>query len=211
MPLRDPRSAAPSCCLFAVLLALAFACAGRGGPRPASIEVHGGEGFTITERVSAGGGTQGRYQRALASFEQGRRQEAVSLLLEVTEAAPHLTAAHVDLGVARARVGDLAGAEASLRRALELTPRHPLAHNELGIVLRRTGRFDAARSHYEEALEIYPAFHHARLNLGILCDLYLGDLPCALEHYELYRQAVPEDESVNIWMADLRNRVGAGE
>ena len=84
----------------------------------------------------------------------------------------------------------------------------PVAHNELGIVYRRTGRFDEARGSYEKALEHYPEFHFARRNLAILCDVYLRDLDCAVEHYTLYTQAVPDDEAAAMWVADLHNRAG---
>ena len=97
----------------------------------------------------------------------------------MTGAAPQVTAAHIDLGIAYAHIGDLERAEASLERALELNPRHPVAHNELGIVYRRAGRFEEAHRSYEKALSLHPAFHLARRNLAILCDLYLADPECA--------------------------------
>jgi Flp pilus assembly protein TadD len=103
-------------------------------------------------------------------------------------------------------VNDLERAEASIKRALELNPRHPVANNELGILYRRSGRFEKARKSYEKALAAYPNFHFARRNLAILCDVYLSDPKCALEHYELYTQAVPDDEAAAMWKADLRNR-----
>jgi tetratricopeptide (TPR) repeat protein len=76
----------------------------------------------------------------------------------------------------------------------------------MGIVYRRKGRFEEARESYQRALDVYPGFHYARRNLAILCDLYLSDLKCAIEHYELYNEAVPEDEKASMWLADLRNR-----
>ena len=45
-------------------------------------------------------------------------------------------------------------------------------------------------------------------NLGILCDLYLNDPACALEQYEIYSEARPEDEQVKRWLAELRLRSG---
>jgi Flp pilus assembly protein TadD len=137
-----------------------------------------------------------------------RYQEAIDLLRGVTEAAPDATAAYINLGVAYGRIEDLTQAESNIKRALEINPGHPVAHNELGMIYRRTGRFEAARQSYETALSLHPDFHYARLNLAILCDIYIADLECALENYELYREAVPDDEEASMWIADLRHRVG---
>ena len=187
---------------------IASACAAAGAKRPAPTELRDPGGFTIREELRIGGDARADFERALGLLEAGRWEDAIALLVKVTEAAPQATAAHIDLGMAYGRVNDLPRAEASLKRALELNPRHPVAHNELGIVYRRMGRFADARRSYEATLALYPDFRFARRNLAILCDLYLADPACALEQYGLYLQAVPGDAEASMWLADLRNRQG---
>jgi Flp pilus assembly protein TadD len=184
------------------------ACSSTGVARPARIEIEEGRGFTITEEARVSPGIRADFEDALRRLEREEYDGGITLLLEVTEAAPHLTAAHIDLGIAYGLAGDVERAEASIKRALELNPRHPVAHNELGIVYRRTGRFEQARESYERALAVFPDFHFARRNLAILCDVYLSDPECAIEHYESYTRAVPGDEAVAMWIGDLRNRMG---
>jgi Flp pilus assembly protein TadD len=192
----------------AVVPATAFA-ARRDAERPPEVEVTREDtGFTITQEIRVSGGVRADYEAAVRMLQQERYQEGIALLNKVTEAAPSAIAPYVDLGIAYGRTGDLERAELNLKRALELEPGHPIANNELGMVYRRQGRFVDARARYEKALELFPSFHYAHRNLAILCDLYLQDFACALQHYEAYQQAVPGDKDAVRWIADVRNRAG---
>jgi tetratricopeptide (TPR) repeat protein len=170
-----------------------------------------GGGFTITHPEQVAADVRHDYEAAVRMLEEERYEPGIAVLLSVTDRAPAVTAAHVSLGIAYARAGDLDQAEASLRKALDLDPRHPAACNELGLVQRRKGQFKDARVSYEAALAKFADFHFAHKNLAILCDLYLRDSACALEHYEAYSRIVPDDAEVVKWIADLRNRASKKE
>jgi Flp pilus assembly protein TadD len=185
------------------------ACATTAPQKPPSrIEIQEAVGFTITEEARIGGDVRADYEQAMLYLEQGRHDEGIQLLESVAEAAPDLSAPRIDLGIAHHQAGNLEAAEQNLLLALESNPDQPVAYNELGIVYRKAGRFQDARTSYEAALTIYPGFHYARRNLAILCDLYLADLQCALDNYEAYMTTVESDKEAEMWIADLRYRLG---
>jgi Tfp pilus assembly protein PilF len=167
----------------------------------------GRQGFVITEVARVNEAAHKDFQRAVAMLDKGHYDRAVDLLEKVIEQSPGVTAPHINLAIAYRRLDKLEKAEAHLQTALDMVPGHPVACNEYGLLYRQTGRFSEARAIYEAALARFPDYYPVHRNLGILCDIYLNDLQCALQHYEIYGRTRPDDQQVQLWIADLRNRL----
>jgi len=177
------------------------------GPSVARL-ADGREGFVITEVPTMDEASRRDFDRAVAMLKDQNYEQAIELLEKVIERSPGVTAPYIDIAIAYRHIGKPERAEEHLQTALTLFPGHPVACNEYGLLYRKSGRFTEARAMYEQAIEGFPEYYPAHKNLGILCDLYLNDPECALDHYEIYSIARPDDTQVTLWVADLRARLG---
>ena len=204
-----------------ILLVLA-GCATDGNVKPAKVSQEssldkgfsvtqledGRKGFIITEVSQLDESSRKDFERAVAMMKDQDYEKAVDILEQIIEKSPGVTAPYIDIAIAYRRIGKPEKAEEHLKAALQLVPDHPVASNEYGLLCRKDGRFADARAIYDKAIARFPGYYPMHRNLGILCDLYLNDPECALEHYEIYSEAKPEDKQVKLWIADLRARLG---
>ena len=208
--------------IMVMVLSVLTGCATDGKVKPAPVvqepflalgisveRLEGGrEGFIIMEVPQMDEASRIDFQRAVAMLNDQEYGQAIDLLEKIIEQSPGVTAPYIDIAIAYQHIGKLEQAEEHLKTALQLVPEHPVACNEYGLLYRKTGRFAEARAIYEKAIARFPDYYPVHRNLGILCDLYLNDLVCALENYEIYSEARPEDKQVKLWIADLRTRLG---
>ena len=83
--------------------------------------------------------------RGAEELREGRPAEAVALLETAVEIDPDLPDAWLNLGVARRRSADLAGAEAAYKRAIDANPEYLPAYQNLSGLARLRGDDDSAR------------------------------------------------------------------
>jgi tetratricopeptide (TPR) repeat protein len=202
--------------LLAMVLSFFAGCATKGKVKPASVAQgpsvarleQGREGFIITEVPHIDETTRRDFDHAVAMLKDQDYDPAISLFEKVIKQSPGVTAPYIDIAIAYQHINKLEQAEKYLKTALKLFPDHPVVCNEYGLLYRKTGRFAEARAIYEKVITRFPDYYPVHRNLGILCDLYLNDLPCALEQYEIYSKAKPDDKQVKSWIADLHARLG---
>mgnify|MGYP003117551125 CR=1 FL=1 len=92
-------------------------------------------------------------QAALTALRLGATDEGIGLLRSLAAKVDH-PQIHYNLGTALKNAGDLAGAEAALRRAATLAPGLAEAHHNLGNLLLDQGRAGEAATHYAAASHV---------------------------------------------------------
>ena len=199
---------APRWIVLCASVALLSACATTGGPQSQARQAGMATGvIEISENFGVDREIREEFRKAVTLLNEEKYPEAIALLKAVTGKTSKFSAPYINLGIAYERTGEMDKAEESLKKALEINGRHPVAGNELGMVYRKTGRYQEAREIYQSTLRMYPDFLPAIKNLGVLCDIYLQDLNCALEEYDEYLKRIPDDEKVKIWVADVKGRM----
>lgn len=150
---------------------------------------------------------QRAFDAARAHLRAGRVAEAERGFRDVIAKHPELGGAHANLGLILRNAGKHDESIAALEQAVKANPKQPVFHNQLGVSYRHKGEFQKARDAYEQAIALDDNYADAHLNLGVLLDLYQGDAPLALVHYERYLALSPSgDATVGKWVADLRAR-----
>lgn len=168
----------------------------------------GREGFVITESYGLGAQLRADFDQASGMIREAKYDKAIELLEKVIAQSPEMTAPRINVAIAYRQINRPEQAEQHLKKALESIPGHPVASNEYGLLLRKAGRFAESRQVYEKSIALFPEYYPIHKNLGILCDLYLKDSACAVEHYEIYGKAMPKDQQVKLWLAELQTRSG---
>lgn len=168
------------------------------------------------------------YAKAVDAMQDGKDEKAIELFAEFNEKYPGYPGANVNLAIVYERMGRTEEAYAELDKALEIIPEYDYALNQYGIMKRNEGDFRAAEDAWLRATRSDPTYLNAWYNLGVLYDIYLLDLPSALDAYREYQALLVEsgegtyklgryipppvidpDAEVDRWIADLERRTAS--
>ena len=150
------------------------------------------------------------YQLAMWSTKAGKTEDAIEQFQLVIDQNPAYPRAYTNLGLLRVQKKQWQEAQQAFEQAISVDENDAIAYHHLGIILREQGQFKPALVNYQKAIELKPDYANAHLNLGILLDLYLQDLPRALEQYQIYQSLTEnQNEDVAKWIVDIQRRVEA--
>ncbi len=149
------------------------------------------------------------YQKAIVLMKAQQLNDAYALFDDIQGKTPMFSGPVLNQAMIRIRQQNYKEAELLLKRAIGINEKNPFTYNLQGLVYRQQGRFADSRAAYEKALTISPNYAKAHFNLAVLADLYLQDLPFALQHYEAYQalQTTPDTTAAK-WIVDLQKRTG---
>ena len=186
--------------LFAMVLSFALGgCAGvqRGVTPAGNAAIDAGAAAVADQEIAL-------FQRALASLNDAELDRAAAGFKELTQSRPGLAGPWVNLALIDIKKNDLAAAENHIAQALAHNPRMPQAYNLLGFIEVEKGDMAAALTHYRKAIALKNDYALAYFNMALLHDIYLHDIPVAIEHYKRYLElSGHQDKKTVEWLAEL--------
>ncbi len=118
----------------------------------------------------------------MLDFQNGRVDDAFSLLQRAAAVDPASAVVRSDLGAVLGLSGRIAEAIAVLREAVALSPSWPEAHNNLGVALENARQYESACDAYRQAIQLRPQYVDARNHLGNSLRLLARPSEAVVEH-----------------------------
>jgi tetratricopeptide (TPR) repeat protein len=201
-------------CLLLPLLVLLGACA---GPAPQEVAPQAeastaADAITLaTEPQTPGAKDIELYARGLGYLRANQYTEAESAFTTLMSTRPELAGPYANMGLLYIKRNQQDKATEMLNKALEKNPRMAHAQQLLGYIETRNSNFLKARDHYLQAIEYKPDYAVAHYNLALLYDVYLRDIPKAVEHYKRYLELTNnQDKRTADWVNELSNSLKKG-
>jgi tetratricopeptide (TPR) repeat protein len=148
-----------------------------------------------------------RFKKATQLLAKERPAEAVEALQKLVEEFPDMDMAWRILGRTQLQMGNLAGAEHSLKTALRLHPDSVEGQYYLGLVMLTRKKYEAAKSYLLGAIELKPdhALSHYQL---ARCSKEQGDRAAAIESLQTAIRCQPFMAEAHRDLGELLGQTG---
>lgn len=152
------------------------------------------------------------YALAMADIKVGKLDKASALLKELTEKHPDLAGPWANLALIDVKQNNLSKASTDLQKAIKRDPAMPQAYNLKGYIDKQQGKITQAIKDYQQAIAKKPDYALAHYNLALLYDVYLQDVPKAVDNYKRYLTLTNyQDKRTAEWVKELQNSMKGGK
>jgi len=146
------------------------------------------------------------YKKAVLTLNNKQLDQAETLFLKMSKVQPDMAGSWANLALIRLKKDDLNGAKEYIEIALDKNPNMPQVLNLAGDVALKEDRLNDAKTYFELAIKNKNDYALAHYNLALIYDIYLQDIPLAVQHYELYLQySTQPDKSTEKWVKGLKS------
>jgi len=139
---------------------------------------------------------------AIALANEGKVDEAIAAYQAVVATAPGVPLVHHNLGAAYKKKGDLAKAEAEMRRACELDPAFVDGYVGLATLLAESGKQDAAIEAIQQGAAANPQSGRLQYALGVLAE-GKGDAATARQAFLKAEELDPQNVETQYHLATV--------
>ena len=127
--------------------------------------------FNTANFALANKGETTRLMRHAANLSQnGKNQEALKILLEITRKEPNNYYAYNNLGMVYSQMKEKEKALNAYEKSLSINPTFPMTLNNIGYLHMTMSHYDKAEMFLKKASSLFGSFHLVSTNLG---ELYL--------------------------------------
>lgn len=145
------------------------------------------------------------YREAITELSNHNLEKAKSIFLQIIKNQPELAGPWANLALIYLKEEQYEKADQHIKAALKKNPEMAQALNIAGYISSRKGEINKAIALYEKAIANKADYALAHYNLALLYDVYLQDIPKALQHYQIYLPLIHyEDQNTIDWVEELK-------
>lgn len=145
------------------------------------------------------------YTKALIALNNNELDKAQKLFTKMSQLQPDIAESWANLALISVKKSQYQEAQNFVKMTLQKKPKMVEALNLMASLEQRKGNIIAAKSLYQEALTYNPNYSLAHYNLALIYDMYLQDIPNAINHYQLYlKNTKNKDKQTSEWLAGLQ-------